>query len=240
MHDTAVARRHRVERHGRVLALGLLRHRQRHPMKLATAALAVGLGVEGDWHRVLDLPREDAIDEVLEGIQCLAVTTDEKPRAIALDREFDALRIFLDRGDLGLFAHQLKDFDRSSLTRGPGRRVQRSCAPHRPRRHLSDALHGGSGLHRAAPAATARDLHRRLFRPLTALLGALARRRRGPRAHRRLLSPRAAAPAGEAAVRAAATSRRSGPLRARGAPRARGPGGRPTRARRRAECSGPG
>src|ERR1700730_1455174 len=41
VHDAAVARRHRVQGHGRMLALGLLGHRQRHPMELAAAALAV-------------------------------------------------------------------------------------------------------------------------------------------------------------------------------------------------------
>ena len=77
VHDTAVTRRHRVQCHRRMLTLGLFGHRQRHPMELAAAALAVGFGVDGDRHRVLYPPRQDTVDEVLQRIQGLTVTPDE-------------------------------------------------------------------------------------------------------------------------------------------------------------------
>src|SRR4029077_1435467 len=68
---------------------------------------------------VLHSPRQDAIDQILQGIQGLTVASDEKPGAIALDCEFDSLRVFLGRGDLAPLAHQLKDLrqDRRRLAR---------------------------------------------------------------------------------------------------------------------------
>src|SRR5215472_7834629 len=109
MNDSAIARRHRVKRDGCVLTLGLLGHRQRHTMQLAAAALAVGLGVQRDRDAILYAPRKDAIDQVLERIECLAVAADQQTRAVALDREFDTLGIFLGDGDLALFGHQVED-----------------------------------------------------------------------------------------------------------------------------------
>jgi len=105
VHDTAVTRRHRVQCHRRMLTLGLFGHRQRHSMKLTAAAFAVGFGIDRDWHGVLDPPRQDAVDEVLQRIQGLAVTSDEEPRAITFDCEFDPLGVLLGGSDLAPLAH---------------------------------------------------------------------------------------------------------------------------------------
>ena len=88
-------------------------------MELPAPALAVGFGVDRDRHGVLHSPRQDAIDEVLQGIQGLTVASDEKPGAIALDCELDSLRVFLGRRDLAPLAHQLEHLrqDRSRFAR---------------------------------------------------------------------------------------------------------------------------
>ena len=127
-------------------------------MELSAAALAVGFGVDRDWHGVLDLPREDTIDEVLQGIQGLAVASDEESRAIALDRQLDSLGVLLGGGDFRL-ARPSASVSATGwpLPRGPGRRARPFCAPPHPRRHPPRALQGVSGPRRAAPHARLRD-----------------------------------------------------------------------------------
>src|SRR5579862_3738606 len=95
MDDAAIARRHRVEPHRLVLALGLLAHRQRHPMQLLAAARAIRFGVEQDRHRIFDAARDDAIEDVFERVEGLAVAPDEQAGAVTLDVELERFAIAL-------------------------------------------------------------------------------------------------------------------------------------------------
>ena len=104
-------------------------------MELSPAALAVRFGVTGDWHGVLDPPRQDAIDQVLQRIQGLTVASDEQPRAVALDCQLDSLRVLLGDGDLRRARPSARECaSECRLPRAPVHLARPFCAPPRLRR----------------------------------------------------------------------------------------------------------
>src|ERR1700683_4983150 len=80
MDHAAVARRHRLQPHRLMLALGFLAHRQRHPMQLLAAARAIRFSLERNRCRVLDSPRQDPVDDIFERIERLPMPSDQDPR----------------------------------------------------------------------------------------------------------------------------------------------------------------
>src|ERR1700722_15419824 len=109
MHHAAVARRHRLQPYRLMLALGLLAHRQRHPMQLLAPARAIRFGLERNRCRVLDSTREDPIHDVLERVERLSMPSDQNSRTVALDLDLDGLGIDLDLPHVGRLAHLLED-----------------------------------------------------------------------------------------------------------------------------------
>src|SRR5579883_2040787 len=109
MDDAPVARRHRLERDGLALALGPLTHRQRHALQLLAAAGPIRRDVQSYRSRILDPAGDQAVDEILQRVEGLAVAADQNPRAVTLDIDMDRFIVGGQHG-FGLRPHKVEDF----------------------------------------------------------------------------------------------------------------------------------
>src|SRR5581483_5944317 len=94
MHDLALDRRHRLEVGGLAARADLLRRAQRERLEGCTPPLAIPGCIDDDFLALLAAPVRDRVEEVLDGVDRLPVTADQKPRVGRRARRGERLLVF--------------------------------------------------------------------------------------------------------------------------------------------------